>query len=282
MSRITTSSRPTMPDFQAAGPRPHSTAAGVRGGRSVFSSVNTAWTCCSDQSIRLFISTCCSSAAAPPARTRTRYGTGGAGGLPDFHRFTRYRRLPQQVATHRAAHLPLQRQRAWRYPVCWRSWLSCQRRASRALVSASLCACRCGQTQSSTDSAEAPIPAAGSIPGARPAAAPPSFPRRIQQPCLTIAPVTLAARHTAGHLKRGPPAGDKRHSGEGPGLMRRYVRARRLAMRQIPIVRASVTSRMSHAPSEGTGKNSRHTSALSRRPTAPAHAAARGSFHLPR
>ena len=40
-----------------------------------------------------------------------RYGTGGAGGLPDFHRFTRYRRLPQQVATHRAAHLPLQRQR---------------------------------------------------------------------------------------------------------------------------------------------------------------------------
>ncbi|SSW83968.1 Uncharacterised protein [Klebsiella pneumoniae] len=66
------------------GPRPHSTAAGVRGGRSVFSSVNTAWTCCSDQPIRLFISTCCSSAAAPPARTQTGTEQGAQEGCQTF------------------------------------------------------------------------------------------------------------------------------------------------------------------------------------------------------
>jgi hypothetical protein len=77
------------------------------------------------------------SAAAPPAEpTATEQG---ASTPRQTSPFTRNRRLPEQVIRHRAAHLPFSASgTAW--PVSLRSWLSCQRRASRALVSASLCA----------------------------------------------------------------------------------------------------------------------------------------------
>ncbi len=171
-----------MPAFRGSeGPRPHSTAAGVRGGRSVFSSVNTAWTCCSNQPIRLFISTCCSSAAAPPALTRGRYGTGGAGGLPDFHRFTRYRRLPQQVATHRAAHLPLQHQR-YGIPrlLAQLAELPAQGQQSAGQRIALRMPLRADAEQHRQ--LRPPFRPLAQYLGARPAAAPPSFPRGSSSP----------------------------------------------------------------------------------------------------
>ncbi|CZW35877.1 Uncharacterised protein [Enterobacter hormaechei] len=133
------------------GPNPHRTATGSITGISGFSSIRTAWTCCWNQLIRLFISTCCCIAGVPPELTHSATEPGAEVPLQTFTPSPRIAVCQSMSFIIALPTCPF-RTSGTEWPVALRNRLICQRRASKRLVRRSLSGCCCGQTLIITDS----------------------------------------------------------------------------------------------------------------------------------